>query len=96
MPSSISSLTSFLILRPPCSQASGVYQVLSETVLVVTLVLPAPSSLRSSSVMATALKVSKTSLGPVGLFPPRLPPMLLFQSSWGRHSGRESGGEGHL
>merc|ERR1719348_676647 len=66
MPSSISSLTSFLILRPPCSQASGVYQVLSWTV---------------SSVIVWALNVSKTSLGPDG-FPPLLfkPPIDLFQS----------------
>merc|ERR1711993_185859 len=47
IPSSISSLNSFLIRRPPCSQASGVYHVLSWTVLVITLVRD--SSLRSSS-----------------------------------------------
>merc|ERR1719369_1571311 len=82
MPSSISSLSSFLILRPPCSQASGVYQVLSWTVFCVTLVLLSFSSFISSSVMVWALNVSRTSLGPLGLLPFLLfkPPMDLFQS----------------
>merc|ERR1719220_3092767 len=73
-----SSFTSFLILSPPCSQASGVYQVRSATCFVVTFVLP--SVLRSSSSMVVALNWSRHSRGPRFCGGFLFPPIVCFQS----------------
>merc|ERR1719222_1788737 len=68
--SSSSSFTSnsCFTFSPPCCQASGVYHVLVGTIRVTTFFVD-PDSFNSSSCMSLDLKVSKSSLGPLGYWP---------------------------